>query len=133
MSKSSELAQSWFKQAVLDVKAARSNAKEGNFEWACFASQQAAEKFLKAFLFAQGQRVINSHSLKRLAEEAADHDEAFLQLVDPGKALDRYYFAARYPDALSGDVPGEYFTQTDADQAVSYAQNFKELVEKKLL
>lgn len=132
MSKSAELAKSWLRQAVLDVKAARSNAKEGSYEWACFASQQAAEKFLKAYLFSQGQRVLESHSLRRLTKEASDHHDGFSELIDAAKALDRYYFSARYPDALSGDVPGDYFSQKDADAAVQYALEFKVLVEKLL-
>jgi HEPN domain-containing protein len=36
----------WLAQARWDLKAARDSAAAGNFEWACFQAQQAAEKAL---------------------------------------------------------------------------------------
>lgn len=129
MSKNEELAQNWRKQAVLDLRAARSNMESGNNEWACFAAQQAAEKFLKAFLYAQGQRVLTSHSLRRLVLEAADHDENFASLEKEAKTLDRFYFATRYPDAIAGEVPGEYFSDVDAKEAIVLAERFENAVQ----
>ncbi len=39
-------------QATEDIKAANSSMKNKHFEWACFQSQQSAEKALKALLMA---------------------------------------------------------------------------------
>lgn len=38
----------WLKQAKRDLEAARKMAQGALYEWACFASQQAAEKAIKA-------------------------------------------------------------------------------------
>ena len=42
----------WFKQALRDLKAAKDNLNAENYEWACFQSQQSAEKAVKAVAFA---------------------------------------------------------------------------------
>ena len=38
----------WLRQADKDLKHAKNAMEDGDYEWACFASQQAAEKALKA-------------------------------------------------------------------------------------
>ena len=38
----------WFNQASRDLEQARISQKSGHHEWACFPSQQAAEKAVKA-------------------------------------------------------------------------------------
>jgi len=40
--------ENWIEQAKCDLAAARNSSKSKNFDWACFQSQQAAEKALKA-------------------------------------------------------------------------------------
>jgi HEPN domain-containing protein len=44
----------WLRQAQLDLDHARLGAREGHFEWAVFAAQQAAEKACKALHMALG-------------------------------------------------------------------------------
>ncbi|MGQ9748844.1 HEPN domain-containing protein [Desulfosoma sp.] len=50
--------QNCLKQAKQDLEHARRSIDLGHFEWACFASQQAAEKAIKALHFHQGTVVI---------------------------------------------------------------------------
>lgn len=38
----------WLSQATADLRAARNSLGSGSFEWACFQSQQAGAKALKA-------------------------------------------------------------------------------------
>jgi HEPN domain-containing protein len=38
----------WFRQAKRDLVHARHAAEDGEYEWACFAAQQSAEKGVKA-------------------------------------------------------------------------------------
>ena len=38
----------WMKQADRDLKHANHSIQDGDYEWACFAAQQASEKILKA-------------------------------------------------------------------------------------
>ena len=40
----------WFKQAEKDLKASKNSLKSGDYGWACFQAQQAAEKALKSIL-----------------------------------------------------------------------------------
>jgi len=40
--------QDWFRQAERDLTHARNSLQSSEFEWACFASHQAAEKAVKA-------------------------------------------------------------------------------------
>jgi HEPN domain-containing protein len=55
----------WLKQAERDLKHARNSLKLKDYEWACFAAQQSAEKGLKAlyeFLGGEGW----GHSVTKL-------------------------------------------------------------------
>ena len=38
----------WIKQADRDLKRAENSLEDGDYEWSCFAAQQAAGKALKA-------------------------------------------------------------------------------------
>ena len=50
-----EEARRWFAQAIRDLKAAEDSLRVGNYEWACFQAQQAAEKAVKALYHALGR------------------------------------------------------------------------------
>ena len=45
----------WFRQAEADLRHARHALRDGDHEWACFATHQAAEKAAKAAHAALGQ------------------------------------------------------------------------------
>ena len=51
----SSRARDWFRQAEADLRHARHSQRDGDYEWACFAAQQAAEKAAKAAHAALGQ------------------------------------------------------------------------------
>ncbi|HIE39221.1 MAG TPA: HEPN domain-containing protein [Anaerolineales bacterium] len=59
MNRNLQKAHRWLAQAVHDANAADLNAREGYAALACFLAQQAADKGLKAYLYAQqvGQRI----------------------------------------------------------------------------
>lgn len=112
--------QRWLRQAEKDLDSARDSLTAKHYEWACFQSQQAAEKALKAFLYSKGLRAILTHSIRDLVLNCSKHKEDFNSLVSQGKALDSYYISARYPNALVGNaIPSEYYSQEDADQRIS--------------
>ena len=123
-----EWAEKWKRQAQADIKAAGDSLKSRNYEWACFAAQQAAEKMLKSYLFGQGQRVLTTHSLRKLILEAADHDKRFKKAEQDAKLLDNFYFTTRYPDALADDIPADYFSEADAKEALRAAERIKRLI-----
>ncbi len=41
----------WLRQAKADLEHAKLSAREQDFEWSCFAAQQAAEKAIKAVYY----------------------------------------------------------------------------------
>jgi HEPN domain-containing protein len=47
--------ENWYKQARRDLQHARHALEDEEFEWACFAAQQSAEKALKALYQAAGE------------------------------------------------------------------------------
>ena len=61
----------WLTQAENDLQFAALASREGFFAQACFNSQQAAEKALKAFLYARGAEQVMGHSVADLAAECA--------------------------------------------------------------
>ncbi|MGQ9595911.1 MAG: HEPN domain-containing protein [Thermoproteota archaeon] len=60
------LARRWLRQAERDLKAAGDSFVSGNYKWACFQAQQAAEKALKAVLFLRGLGAVLTHSIFEL-------------------------------------------------------------------
>ena len=110
----------WFSQAEYDLAAAKNSVKSGDFEWACFQSQQAAEKALKAFLFLKGKRGVVSHSVYQLLRECGVFDKRFSSLAEC-RALDQYYVPTRYPDGLPDDIPHNFFKKEDAEKCVGLA------------
>ena len=115
--------QRWLRQAEKDLQSARDSVAAKHYEWACFQSQQAAEKALKAFLYSKGLRAILTHSVRDLVLDCSKHEKDLGKLVSQGKVLDSYYISARHPNALVGNqIPAEYYSQEDADQCISYAE-----------
>ena len=61
----------------------------------CFHCQQAVEKFLKAFLIANGFDIKKTHNIEYLLSECSDIDKDFAD-IDP-KELSDFGVDARYP------------------------------------
>ncbi len=90
----------------------------------CFHCQQAVEKFLKAFLIANGIDIKRTHVIEYLLVECADIDKDFTD-IDP-KELSDFGVDARYP----GDM---YIP--DEDETLEYkklAFQIKNFVEEKI-
>jgi HEPN domain-containing protein len=124
-------ARAWFEQAEADLRAAELSAAGGAYEWACFQSQQAGEKALKAYLYARGLTSIITHSLRRLLQECRALDRAFEDLAEAGRLLDQHYIATRYPSGLDTEVPPtRYYEQGDAETCVRSARSILERVKR---
>ena len=123
--------QRWLRQAEKDLESAQDSLITKHYEWACFQSQQAAEKALKAVLYSKGLRAILTHSIRDLVLECSKYEKDFSNLVSQGKVLDSYYIPTRYPDSLVGnEIPSEYYSQEDAAQCISYAESILSIVNK---
>lgn len=124
-------AERWLRQAESDLAFAALGTREGFPAQACFTSQQAAEKAVKAVLYLSGARFVPGHSvvelLDRAAAAVADTDAAPLRrLRDSARQLDQYYIPTRYPNGLPGGIPAEVFTDPQAEDAVGRARSFVE-------
>jgi HEPN domain-containing protein len=112
-------ARRWLKQALHDRDAASLNRTHGFNEHACFLAQQAAEKALKAFLYARAQGPVIGHSTLVLSQEAQQQEGAFGALGEACRRLDQLYIATRYPNGLPAGVPHDFYDAGLADQALA--------------
>jgi HEPN domain-containing protein len=108
---------------------ARYACRGKRFNLACFMAQQAAEKAIKGFLYAQGRTLVIGHSVARLCQEARAFDAEFEDLRQRAAPLDKYYIPTRYPNGLPGGIPSEAFDGADADRALELAQHVISFVE----
>lgn len=112
----------WLRQAKRDLEHAKRALKDGDFEWACFAAQQGAEKGVKA-VFLKLNCVAWGHSVAGLLQQLPDPWLADKSLVDAGKELDKHYIPARYPNSYPEGAPYEYYTKAEAERAVHHADH----------
>jgi HEPN domain-containing protein len=116
-----ERSKDWLRQAVRDLESAQSQHENGFYEWACFISQQAAEKAVKAVYQRLGAEVWGHSTtdlLMGLREKISVSDE----LLDSARRLDRHYIPARYPNGWASGTPAEYLTEKDSLDAISDSQ-----------
>ncbi|RLG44972.1 MAG: DNA-binding protein [Thermoproteota archaeon] len=111
----------WLRQALRDLELAEEALRGGFYEWTCFASQQAAEKAVKALHQKLGAEVWG-HSVSRLLAVLPKQHEPPRQLIDKAKELDQHYILARYPNLHLEGSPMDYYTEEQARRAVSYAR-----------
>ncbi|MEM2704187.1 MAG: HEPN domain-containing protein [Candidatus Bathyarchaeia archaeon] len=117
-----------FSRKTLD--SARGDFERGDYNWACFKSQQAAEFALKALLRGLGMPSYG-HSLSRLLEEVGRVFACEDSVVQAAKTLDKYYVPTRYPNAWVEGSPDEYYTRRDAEGAARFAEDIIGWVEEK--
>jgi HEPN domain-containing protein len=131
-------ARRWFQEAQADLAVVRTLQGVGHHAAACFHSQQAAEKALKALLYAQGARVVLGPSVRDLARQCEGHDPAFAKVADDTALLDQFYITMRYPNGLPAPavpslpapaVPSESFTNSQSQAAQEAAERVIRLVE----
>jgi HEPN domain-containing protein len=118
----------WLRQARLDLAAARDIAAAEHFEWACFLSQQAAEKAVKALHESRGDEPWG-HAAASLLELAGDAPQG---VMDAARALDRHYIPTRYPNTHPEGAPGDLYTARDAEQALTDAEEVLDHVDRRL-
>src|SRR3990167_6216906 len=101
MAKESILLLDWFKKAEVDLKSAKILLDNETLETAAFHIQQAVEKYLKGYLLSKGWKLIRTHDLISLLNEAVayqPHLEAFRELC---VRATEYYIEDRYPFLVS--------------------------------
>jgi len=109
-------AQRWLQQARADFEAGEYLIQGKKFYLACFVFQQAAEKALKAYLYARGEDWVIGHSVQKLCLECSKYDSVFKELGEEVNGLDGYYIPTRYPNSLPDGIPADVYTRSDAER-----------------
>jgi HEPN domain-containing protein len=111
----------WFEQAQWDLAHAEHVVGAGFHDWACFSSQQAAEKACKAVLQSFGADVWG-HSVADLLEAIGERASVAEELTDIALELDKAYIPTRYPDAHPSGSPSTRYTKREAERMISFAK-----------
>lgn len=124
-------ASDWFGQAESDLATARSLRDAGHHEWACFAAQQAAEKAVKALILTRGGEPWG-HSVLALLGALPEELEAPEAIVAAGRDLDKLYIPTRYPNGFDQGKPADYFSDSDAREALAQAEAILDFCRRRL-
>jgi HEPN domain-containing protein len=121
----------WMKQVKRTLNSAHRDLEGGDYEWASFKAQQAAELAVKALLRGMGFAPIG-HSITRLLRSLQEEGiEVPRELFYSAMSLDRNYIAPRYPDAYPEGSPFEYYSEDIAREMIDHAAKIIEFVRKK--
>jgi HEPN domain-containing protein len=123
-----EFVRQWLLKAEEDLNVAKSLAayKVSFPSPVCFHAQQAAEKYLKAFLTRHQVEFPKTHDIGELLDLVAPVDEKLAESLRDTIVLTNYGVDVRYP----GDLP--QVTQNDAQQAVELAEKVRGSILKSL-
>ncbi len=118
----------WLAEAKADLRHAKASLEIGDYNWACFAAHQAAEKALKALIIHVAGEYPRGHDLVKLYRRAKKH--VALELSETGLAiLSAFYTQARYPNA-GLERPSEEITREQAVNAIEVAEKIVKEVSK---
>jgi HEPN domain-containing protein len=114
----------WFKKAENDLIAVKNliSLSDAPFDICCFHAQQAAEKYLKAYLVARNIDFPKTHDLVKLLIICKQKDANFSALEIQCDNLTDYGITHRYPDDM------DELTYEDAQLAYQNSLTIKEFV-----
>ena len=119
-----EFVRQWLLKAEEDFNAGKSLITYGSsfLSTVCFHSQQAAEKYLKAFLTYHQIEFPKTHDIDELLDLIARTDSKLSESLRDVIVLTNYGVDVRYP----GDFPN--VTSSDAQQAIQMAEKVRRLI-----
>jgi HEPN domain-containing protein len=120
-----ERSMDWLRQADADLRHARHARDDGDHEWAAFASQQAAEKAIKA-LYQKLHLDAWGHVLSVLLASLPEACRPTAELMDCAKELDKHYIPTRYPNGFERGAPVDFYTRGEAERAIANAERILE-------
>jgi HEPN domain-containing protein len=108
----------WMRKAEQDLRAAEALLSQDPalLYPSCFHSQQAVEKYLKAFLTIRQVEFPKTHSIREILNLVRTVDEDLADALLPAAALTPYGVEARYP----GDLPEP--TRNETAEALALAR-----------
>jgi len=112
----------WYEQGKRDLERAMLDLQYKYYEWACFTSQQSAEKVIKALALKYNLNLWG-HSLTEILNILSQKIEIKEELKDYARLLDLYYIPPRYPYGFPSGKPADYFTKRQAMEAIDAAGN----------
>jgi HEPN domain-containing protein len=116
-----ERSRDWLRQPESDLELARKARDFGHFDWAAFASHQAAEKAIKA-VFQRLHLDAWGHTLTILLGNLPQPARPTPALVDMAKELDKHYIPTRYPNGYEQGAPVDFYTRGEAERAIALAE-----------
>lgn len=122
-----DLAKNWMEKARRDLVTAKNGLEfsETFTDIICFHAQQAAEKYIKAYLIWCEIDFPWTHALEDLLLLAAQQDPSFKSLIDKANTLTPYAVEIRYGES---DLPSE----EDAKVAIFIAEQIRDAIVDKL-
>jgi len=119
----------WISKANEDFEFASVNLKENKpfFSQICFHFQQAAEKYLKAFIIANDLEFLRSHDLPLLLKMSLSKDISLERLHEDCEYLNAFYVETRYPVHWP-----TRFSADDAQRAFQSASRIRSNIKEKL-
>lgn len=121
----------WIILADEDLGFASTNLEDEEtnyFSQICFHFQQAAEKYLKAYIVANNLEFRKIHELPTLLAICQKHNQGFENLKEDCDFLTEFYFETRYP----AYVPVSRITREMAKKAEESTKNIRNFVKEKL-
>jgi HEPN domain-containing protein len=122
-----EEVKNWLRQAEADLRSARNSREAGDYYMSVFASQQAAEKALKALCLFKLKEYPKGHSIIYLAQKL----EAPESMMSGIRDLNPEYLSTRYPDIAAG-VPAELYDDKIAARHFKTAREVFEWIKEQI-
>ncbi len=126
-----ERSKDWLRQADSDLQHARNSKSVHDYDWAAFASHQAAEKAIKA-LFQKRHSDAWGHTLSILLSNLPEGDQPDATLIERAKELDKHYIPTRYPNGFERGAPVDFYTEKEAEHAIANAEAIVEFCRSKI-
>ena len=111
----------WMDEAEGDLEHAKSDTVGGYHNWACFSSQQAAEKAVKAVFQKMGAEAWG-HSVFDLLRELSKKHQVPEEIMNRALEVDKAYIPTRYPNAHPSGSPRNLYTKEESRRFIDHAE-----------
>ena len=126
MKTKADVVKGWLRKAESDLANVKvCLAADQAFDTAAFHAQQAAEKYLKAYMVAHDIEFPFIHNLEKLVELCALRDSSFLEIKQMAQSLTPYAVSMRYDEDFWPD-------RKTIEEALCYAEKIKDFTLNRL-